>query len=374
MRWYQRLRWRLIGAPLLGVLVGASTMVVITYVFAFRTAPELLRIELTALLADPGRLVTTEGLLLETFQRTVFTGIALAAGGAVIAGVVYSFILWRSLVMPLRQIATSSQRIADGRYSERVDVTDNVGEAIFKLVNNFNNMAEVLEHTEEKRISLIGNVTHELRTPLTSLQGYLEGMEDGLFPASEETFAIMKGEVARLSRLVADIQTLSRVEAGAIHLKPRSFDLSEVAGQIRDQFQPQAQAAGVELRLRPAAGKVVVHADRDRVIQILTNLTGNALRYTPHGGTIDLIVRASSDSGQGEIAVVDSGAGIPAEALPFIFERFYRVDDSRSRDSGGSGVGLTISRHLAWMMGGELTAASEGAGRGSTFVLLLPPG
>ena len=372
MRWYQRLRWRLIGAPLLGVFVGATSMVVMTYIFAFQTAPELLRQELTALVADPSRLFATEALVLNAFQRIVFTSIAVAAGGAVLAGVIYSFILWRSLVIPLRQIAASSRRVANGRYGERVDVPLDVGYAITQMVTNFNQMAAALEHIEEKRLSLIGNVTHELRTPLTSLRGYIEGLEDGLFPPTKETYGILAQEIGRLSRLVDDIQTLSRVESGAVRLEPRQIDLRELVNQVVFQFQPQALGRRISLAVAEGPSDIRVTADRDRVIQILNNLIGNALRYTPDGGSITLVVLTNEDNRRSMVMITDNGVGIPEEALPYVFERFFRVDSSRSRESGGSGVGLTISRHLAWMMGGDLTAASEGENLGSTFILTLP--
>ncbi len=372
MRFYHRLRWRLIGAPLLGVLVGATSMVILTYIFAFLTAPDILRQELTALIADPTRLAETERIILGSFQRNVFVSIAFAAGGAVVAGVVYSFILWRSLVIPLRQIAASSQRVANGRYGERVDVPHGLGEAITQMVTSFNLMAGVLEHIEETRMTLIGNVTHELRTPLTSLRGYVEGMEDGLFPPIQETFEVMEREIGRLNRLIEDIQTLSRVEAGAIRLEPQTFDLRELLALAAAQFQPQSQNRQIFLDMHTPPVPVPVLADRDRVVQILTNLIGNAMRYTPDGGTITLEITPDIENRQAALAVRDSGVGIPAESIPFVFERFYRVDTSRSRESGGSGVGLTISRHLAWMMGGDLSVFSAGENQGSTFTLFLP--
>lgn len=375
MQFYRRLRWRLIGAPLLVAIVGTSCMLVLTYLIAFQLAPDLLNQQLIALLENPDQIERTQGLLLDTFRSILIRSVLIAAIFAMTTGVIYSVILWSSLVIPLRNIAASSQRIANGRYEERVEMPQqNVGEAITQVVTNFNQMADALETVEKKRVALIGDVTHELRTPLTSLRGYLEGLQDGLFEPNAETLAILQNEVDRLSRLVEDIQTLSKVESRAIKLDIRPINLNEIVEQVVFQFQPQASQQNVDLICREEKGKpIVVTADQDRTIQILTNLVGNALRYTPEGGEVQLrINHQGKGAGTAAIIVSDTGIGIPAEALPYVFERFYRVDGSRSRESGGSGVGLTISRHLAWMMGGELTAASQGKNQGSTFTLILP--
>jgi histidine kinase len=222
---------------------------------------------------------------------------------------------------------------------------------------------------EEQRIALIGNVSHELRTPLTGLNGYLEGLMDGVFPADDETFALMDHEIRRLRRLVNDLQSLSRVESGQISLHLADFDMKPEIERVAAQLRPQAEAQNLTI-LCDSAESVAVHADIDRVAQVLTNLLGNAIRYTPEGGTITVSLRAKQSVAQ--VDVIDTGMGIPADALPYIFERFYRVDASRTRQSGGSGIGLTISRYLVWAMGGELTAVSEGTGKGSTFSFTLP--
>ncbi|MDJ0757370.1 MAG: ATP-binding protein [Ardenticatenaceae bacterium] len=373
MYFYRRLRWRLIGAPLLVAIVGTSCMLVLTYIIAFQLAPDLLNQQLIVLLENPDQIERTQGLLLETFRSVLIRSVLIAAIFAMTTGVIYSVILWSSLVVPLRNIAASSQRIANGRYEERVEMPQqNVGEAITQVVTNFNQMADALETVENKRVALIGNVTHELRTPLTSLRGYLEGLQDGLFEPNAETLAILQNEVDRLSRLVEDIQTLSKVESRAIKLDIQPINLSEIVEQVVFQFQPQANQQHVDLVYRGDKGEqILVMADQDRTIQILTNLVGNALRYTSEGGEVQLQINHQG-AGTAAIIVSDTGIGIPAEALPYVFERFYRVDGSRSRESGGSGVGLTISRHLAWIMGGELTAASPGQNQGSTFTLTLP--
>jgi histidine kinase len=306
--------------------------------------------------------------LLPTFHAAVNRALLVAAVAATIAGLAASLLLVREIMRPLRALSQSSQRIASGRYDERVRIpsTDELAD----VAHSFNRMAAELEQVEQQRVILIGNVSHELRTPLAGLEGYLEGLIDGVIPNDAETFSAMQHEVRRLRRLVDDLQTLSRVEAGQVMLHLAPVDLVPLARRVVAQLQPQAEAQGLHIGLETVPGQLVAHADADRVAQILINLVGNAIQYTPEGGRI--IVRLASAGGSGTVAVEDTGVGIPADVLPYLFERFYRVDPSRSRSSGGSGIGLTIARHLAWAMGGELTAASDGPGTGSTFTLTLP--
>jgi signal transduction histidine kinase len=307
--------------------------------------------------------------LIETFYRgTVFRSLLVAAVGAILTGLLTSLFLAREILRPLLEIARSSQRIANGHYSERVAVPAST--ELVMVATNFNQMAAALEHVEQQRVALISNVMHELRTPLTGLEGYLEGLIDGLFDSSPETFAQMSQEVRRLHRLVDDLQALSRVEAGQLSLQLADFDLIRVVEQVTTQLKAQALDKCLDLVTEHQQPQIFVQADPDRTTQVIVNLIGNAIRYTPEAGCVTVRVAATGNVAQ--IKVEDDGIGIPAEALPYIFERFYRVDRSRARSSGGSGIGLTISRHLAWSMGGDLTAASDGPGQGSTFTFTLP--
>jgi histidine kinase len=310
--------------------------------------------------------VTAE--LLETFRQSVSTSVLVAAISAIVAGMVASLLLVREILRPLRQIAWSSKRIAGGHYDERVPIPGS--DELAQVATNFNEMAEALARVEETRVALIGDVSHELRTPLTGLAGYLEGMMDGLFPTNEVTIALMNQEVRRMRRLVDDLQTLSRVEAGQFSLDLAYLDLRKPVELVVAQLQPQWQAQSIQLEVNLPPSSVVVQADNDRVAQVLLNILGNAIAYTPEGGAIYIAV--TQDGGSAFVTVEDTGIGISQEQQPFLFERFYRVDHSRSRSSGGSGIGLTISRHLAWAMGGELSAFSDGIGKGSTFIFTLP--
>ncbi len=385
---FRQLRWRIVIANMIVVVVGVAIVLLMAYLITTRIVPEAVETSLAALAeADASSLAV--GSLLDSFRQSILTAVTVAAIGAIIAGLITSYFLSKEILRPLDEIATSSERIARGHYNERVAVPPS--DELALVAENFNQMAESLERVEEQRIALIGNVSHELRTPLTGLNGYLEGLMDGVFPANEETFALMDHEIRRLRRLVNDLQSLSRVESGQISLHLADFELRPEIERVVAQLRPQAEAQhltivcdtstlrprSVEPRSRePSSGEpssvdvITVHADVDRVAQVLTNLLGNAIRYTPDGGTITVTLQAVQNMAR--VDVVDTGMGIPAEALPYIFERFYRVDASRTRQSGGSGIGLTISRILVWALGGELTAVSEGTGKGSTFSFTLP--
>lgn len=358
---FGQLRWRIVGAQMVVVVVGVVVVLLVTN--------RLVEAMLAA--AGAGSQEPASGLardLSAAFRTRMLIAVGFAALGAIAAALVTGLLLARQILSPLYQLALSSRRIAAGRYGERLDVPDS--DELALVASSFNQMAEELERVEQQRVTLIGDVAHELRTPLTALAGYLEGLLDGLFPAEPETFNAMAQEVRRLQRLIDDLQDLSRVEAGQISLELAPQPLVPLVRQTVTALLPQAESKGVSLILAPFLVSPEVLVDADRTLQIAHNLIGNAIRYTPEGGQITVSVAVSA--GQAEVVVADTGIGIPADVLPYLFERFYRADSSRSRRSGGSGIGLTISRYLAWAMGGELSAASAGAGAGSTFTLSLP--
>ncbi|MCB0178119.1 MAG: HAMP domain-containing histidine kinase [Anaerolineae bacterium] len=369
MKLWRKLRWRIFGSHLIVVVTGVACLLLTTEIIISNRTLSAIQPRLAALTQakDPVDVEMALAALQETYHNTLLFSLIIAALGATLAGAVTSLLLTTGIIRPLQQIALSSRRIAGGQYAERVEISDI--EELDSVATNFNQMAAALEQVEQQRVALIGNVSHELRTPLTGIEGYLQGMMDGLMPSDAQTFAQMYQEVRRLRRLVDDLQALSRVEAGQIPLHLETFDLAPVVERVIKQLQPQAMAQSLSISTN-CSGILSVYADPDRTAQVLVNLMGNAIRYTPEGGDIKVTVKATPKFV--EIAVQDSGQGIPPEALPYIFERFYRVDQSRSRSSGGSGIGLTISRHLAWAMGGELIATSEGEGQGSTFYFHLP--
>lgn len=347
MNFWRQLRWRIIIAQMLVVLVGVVVLEITAYTLATRTIPPE---------------------LLASYQQTTSQALLLAALAATVAGLLTSVLLMREILRPLRQLAQSSQRLAAGHYDERVTVS--ASDELAAVATSFNSMAATLEQVEQKRVELIGTVAHELRTPLTGLEGYLQGLIDEVFPNDPETFTLMQNEVRRLRRLVDDLQSLSRVEAGSIDLRSEQFDLCTLVRQVVARIQPQIIAQNLDLNIDEACASLDVLADPDRTAQVLLNLVGNAVRYTPEGGRIRVSIEPMGLMAR--VGVTDTGIGIPAENVPYVFERFYRVDRSRSRSSGGSGIGLTIALHLVRAMGGDLSVASDGPGQGSTFWFTLP--
>jgi signal transduction histidine kinase len=306
--------------------------------------------------------------LFENFRASMFESLGYAVVASVLAALLVSLFLSRRIVAPVRDLTDASQRLTDGHYDERVQV--NGSDEIAQLAAHFNQMAAQLEQVEFMRRQLIGDVTHELRTPLTSIKGYMEGLVDGVLPSTPETFNQIHSEADRLSRLVDDLQELSRVEAKAYPLDFRSVAVSDLVQTTVKRLSPQATAKRIGLRLSLPADLPLIQADEDRITQVLVNLVANAIQYTPEGG--DVTISAARHENEIYISVKDTGIGIPPEHLANLFTRFYRVDKSRSRNAGGgSGIGLTIAKHLVEAHGGRVWAESAGDGQGSTFSFSL---
>jgi two-component system sensor histidine kinase BaeS len=303
------------------------------------------------------------------FRAGVFEALAWAAGAAVLVAVLISLVFSRSILRPLHDMMQASQHIAEGHYDERVKAggADELGQ----LADRFNQMAEKLHQVESMRRQLIGDVSHELRTPLTAIKGSMEGLMDGVLPATDETYQQIHQEADRLNRLVDDLQELSRVEAGAYELDLRPTQIAPMFETMAKRFRQQFEAKRVRLDLSLPADLPLVLADEHRILQVLTNLTGNALMYTPEGGNVTIY--AARTNGMLQITVRDTGTGIAQEHLSHIFDRFYRVDKSRSRAAGGgSGIGLTIAKYLVEAHGGKIWVGSGGKGKGSAFSFTLP--
>jgi histidine kinase len=253
-------------------------------------------------------------------------------------------------------------------------------------------MAHELAQTELRRRQLIGDVAHELRTPLSSIKSVMEGLQDGVLESAPETFANVEREVNRLQRLVRDLEELSKAEAGQIQLEMDLINPAELVETVVARLQSQFADKQVTLSTDMPPDLPAVSVDSARMTQVLLNLLGNALQYTPSGGHVGIqcSVIGNQLSTKSEhclpktdhclpktdhcllITVTDTGIGLMTDQLPHIFERFYRVDKSRSRAGGGSGIGLTISKHLVEAHNGRLLAASPGLNQGSTFTIVLP--
>jgi len=303
------------------------------------------------------------------FRASFNEALTYAASASMLVALALSLFFSRSVIAPVRAMSLATQRIADGRYEERVHVTGT--DELAQLALYFNQMAEKLNQIESMRRRLIGDVSHELRTPLTAIKGSMEGLMDGVLPANNETYQQIHAEADRLNRLVDDLQELSRVEGRAYELDIRPVDVSALVRTVIKRLTTHAESKRISLDLELAPDLPHVMADEDRAVQVLTNLTGNALQYTPEGGRVT--ISAKQIKNEVQIAVRDTGIGIPPEHLANIFNRFYRVDKSRSRQSGGgSGIGLTIARALVEAHGGRIWVESAGEGQGSTFAFTLP--
>lgn len=303
---------------------------------------------------------------LAAFQDAVRTALIAATIVAFAAAVVVALAVSTRIAGPVTGFAHAARRIASGRYAERV-ATSGPAE-LAELASSFNIMTASLEATERRRLRLVGDVAHELRTPLTTLDGYLEGLEDGVVDASPKTWQLLRRETGRLTRLVDDLQQLWRAESGQLALQMDSFEISDVVQQVVERYTPTAAAASIAIRTDLPPG-IVVRADRDRLAQIVDNYLSNAVRYAPPDSTVDVACRLVGVDAV--LSVQDHGPGLTPEQRNQVFERFYRVDASRSRAMGGSGIGLSIVRALAEAMGGRVWAESSGPGQGSTFSLAL---
>ncbi|MBI1881198.1 MAG: HAMP domain-containing protein [Chloroflexi bacterium] len=362
-----RLSWKLMASYLIVLLVGVITLVLAVEA-AIPTAFNRHLLGMQQMMGQLGGMQAMQADLFTNFRAAVTEALLVSTTAALVSAIIVSLFVSRRVVTPIRQMMEASQRIAAGRYQERVDVAgeDELGQ----LAHSFNQMAATLEQTEALRRDLIANVAHELRTPLASIKGYMEGMLDGVLPAEPDTYHQIYHEADRLQRLVNDLQELSRVEAGAFELVRRPLAVEELIRQIAARLRPQFEEKEVNLTLNIPTDLPPVQADEDRFNQVLLNLAGNALQYTSTGGAVT--IAAQTQNQDLLVTVSDTGLGITAKHLPHLFNRFYRVDKSRSRAGGGSGIGLTIAKHLVEAHGGHIWAESEGEGRGSTFSFSLP--
>jgi two-component system sensor histidine kinase BaeS len=367
----RHLSWKLFLSYLIVILVGIVVLATAAEL-AVPTAFERHMAAMAQMMGGMGRAMEMD--LFVNFRQAVTEALVLATSAAAVTAVILSVFVSRRVVLPVQEMEVASERIAAGHYDERVEVpgkaTPKNLDELGRLAVSFNQMAGRLEQTEAMRRELIGNVAHELRTPLTSIKGYMEGLIDGVLPAEAETFQQVYREADRLQRLVYDLQELSRVEAGTVELDLKPTPVTRLAEAVVARLGRQFEEKGVFLETDVPENLPLVRADEDRMDEVLLNLVGNALQYTPPGGRVRLSARREGD--RVRLSVEDTGIGIPAEHLPHVFERFYRVDRSRSRAAGGSGIGLTIARHLVEAHGGEIRAASEGPGHGSTFSFTLP--
>lgn len=361
-------RWRLVLALILVAWLSVAIVGVLTarvtadrFTVYLRHAPGMpgmpqMQIMMRTMMSGPERTFLTD------VRRAIWLAALLGAAVAAVVGTIGA----RRITAPLRALADAARRIGRGDLSARVEVggDDEVGE----VAQTFNVMADELRRSDESRRQLLADIAHELGTPLAVLQANVEGMLDGVVETSPEKMAALHTQVQILARLTKDLRDLSLAQQGRLPLDRRPLDLAVLVREVADLSRPVAEDKGVRLEVS-AGATLMAWADRDRVAQVLHNLLANAVRYTESGGRV--AISAGRSDGDVQVEVADTGVGIPPDELPHVFDRFYRADRSRSRATGGAGLGLAVVKYLVEAHGGRVWVRSA-LGKGSTFGFALP--
>ncbi len=376
------LSWKLSGALLLVVVVSLGLMVYLTNASTTREFNQFFMHEqmmgqggMMGSNFVPPMLQAAEQEFLNQVNSSLWTAGLIAAGAALLLG----FVLTRQITKPVHVLTAGAGKIARGELGHRVrvDSSDELG----ALAQAFNEMAYTLERGEQSRKRLTADIAHELRTPLTIIEGTVNGIMDGVFAPDQERLGSIKEQTALLTRLIGDLRDIALAEAGQLKLELAPTDVVELVKRKLTQIEPNARQKNIELKLQARDGLPNISLDSARMEQVIANLLTNAIRHTPDGGTITVAVSKLDKDGTHPpladrpallLSVADTGEGIAPEHLPYIFERFYRVESSRSRGEGGVGLGLAIVKQMVEAHGGKVWAESE-AGKGASFYIMLPP-
>ena len=301
-----------------------------------------------------------------SFQQEQQRAAWVIAAFAVALAAVLAFILSRAFLLPLKRVTDATRRLAAGHYATRVEVrsSDELG----RLSDDFNSLAQALERNETLRRRFMADVSHELRTPLAVLSGELEALEDGVRPLTRESLASLRTEVTALGKLVDDLNQLALADSGALAYRKQTVDVVPLLAQTLESHRERLAERGLAVETS-WNGAAPVFGDADRLRQMFRNLLENSARYTDRGGKVRIAARR--DGGKVRVDFEDSAPGVPGDALPQLFERFYRVDASRARANGGTGLGLAICRSIAEAHEGEINAAPSPLG-GLRVSLSLP--
>lgn len=286
----------------------------------------------------------------QMFLEAVHRYLLWAGGIALTLALGLSALLTRTVLSPLFEMIAVVNKIAAGDYTARVSVVsrDEVGQ----VARDFNRMAESLQRLDRQRKTLVTDIAHELRTPLTNMRGYLEALSDGVLPPEQETFTVLHDETLRLAKLAEDLLQLARADDARSTLQPQLVQLADLLMQSLTLFQPHCTAKLITVETQVAPGTEQVRADHDKLTQAVHNLLQNAFQYTPRGGRIR--VATERLTAHIKVTVMNTGEGIAPGDVPFIFDRFYRGEKSRSRDYGGEGIGLALVKALIEAHGGEV--------------------
>ncbi len=306
----------------------------------------------------------------ERFLEAVNTSMWIAALVVVIIAVLASLIFASRITSPVKQLTKAARKIAAGEFDQRIPVKSN--DEIGEMAKTFNSMAETLEKNEKLNRQLYAGIAHELKTPLTLIQGNLEAILDGIVKPNPKQIAALHTETMLLNRLVNDLRDLTLAQAGQLKLQKKPIDLNGLTRNVIESIQPMLSEKNIRMTVSIPSRLPQIIADPDRITQVLYNLIGNALRYTPEDGKIEVSVKISpGTASELTVYVSDTGEGIPDKDLPYVFNHFYRVDQARTRTKGGTGVGLAIVKHLVEAHNGNVGVEST-KGRGSTFFFTLP--
>ena len=304
---------------------------------------------------------------LARFSDTINRSLLISGVGAGALGVLLVVLMSRRALRSVRRLTAAAQSLGRGDLSQRVPVSgrDEIGE----LSRTFNVMAEGLQDAERQRRNMVADVAHELRNPLSNIRGYVEAVRDGVLEADEATIGSIHRQTMYLSKLVEDLRLLAETESADFRLHLELASMGEVVARSVEAHRPQAQAKGVSLSSSTQTALQEVEMDRTRIEQVLGNLLQNAIRHTPGAGRVDVTVEASESAVK--VTVADTGEGISPDDLPHVFDRLFRADPSRTRTTGGAGLGLTIARQLVEAHGGSIRAESTPS-QGSRFIFEIP--
>lgn len=300
------------------------------------------------------------------FLRDINKVITIIAIVLIIISVIISVIISNSISKPIEKVSKFTKTIEDGNYEKKIEYKSNLKE-VDDLINSINNLTDTLNKQEELRKRLTTDVAHELRTPLTSVQTHLEAILDGIWEPTNDRLNSINEEVSRLVGLVNKLNSLSKFEASKENLNIKEENLSKIVENIIYNFQTQAIKKSI--RIESDLDDVNINIDKDKITQLVINLISNGIRYTNEGGKINIILKDEKNCAK--LCIKDNGIGIPKEDIKYIFERFYRVDKSRSKNTGGMGVGLTISKAIVKAHGGSINVNSQ-IGTGSEFIVIIP--
>ena len=354
---------RLLAAQILVLLAGVLTAWVVTAAIG----PALFREHLrrAGVTAAPAEVEHAE----EAFNSASVISLSVALLAALTAALAVSIYVTGRIGRSVAGIASAASDVAGGHYDARVP-RPSLGTEFDDLAHAFNEMAGRLGSVEQTRRRMLGDLAHEMRTPVATLDAYLEGLEDGVASLDADTAEVLRAQTRRLALLAEDLGAVSRAEESGPQLRAVPATPEALVTAAVDAAADRFAAKGVHLDSHAPANLPRVKVDVDRIGQVLGNLLDNALRHTPPGGAVTVGARQSGRDV--ELLVTDTGDGIPAEHLPHVFERFYRVDAARDRANGGSGIGLAIAKALVDAHGGQIHATSLGPGRGAQFTLTLP--